>query len=105
MAHSEDDLNDITAEAAKAALAILVKYIKPENFDSADAYFERDHKRRYPNATEAEIRAEYMLGCIDEAIVNMTERYRDECKAEERGYRSRGISYCDEHRLLKSELL
>ena len=105
MAHEIDDLNEITREAAKAALAVLVRYIKPENIDSADAYFEREHKRRYPNATEAEIRTAYMLGCIDEAIVNMTERYRDECKAEEREYRSRGISYGDEHRLLKSELL
>jgi len=105
MAHEIDDLNEITREAAKAALAVLVKYIKPENFDSAPTNFEREHKSRYPKATEADIRSVYLLDLIEEMIVNQTERYRAECKAEEREYRSRGISYGDEHRLLKSELI
>ena len=105
MAHSEDDLNDITAEAAKAALAVLVKYLKPENFDSAGVMSEREIRRKQPNATETEIRTANMLACIEEAIVCTTERYRDECKAEDYEYQSRGISYGDEHRLLKSELI
>lgn len=103
MPHSVDDLNDITHEAARAALAVLVKYLKPENFDSADAYFERNHKRRHPNATEAEIRTEFMFGLIEEAIVNQTEGYRAECKIVDRNtpYRDPNAG----NYLLRSELI